>query len=345
VSEPIRFDVVTPTVGRPSLATMLLALDRSEGPRPASVFVVDDRMEPVGPLSIPALPHGLAPHIRVVRSAVRGPAGARNTGWRAGDAEWVAFLDDDVVPSLGWLSDLQADLAGLPADVAASQGRIHVPLPEGRRPTDWERNVKGLEVAMWATADMAYRRSALAQVGGFDERFPRAYREDADLGLRVVDAGYRIVRGGRHILHPVRPAGPWVSIRLQAGNADDAMMRVKHGPRWRERAGVARGRRPRHLAVAATGMASLGGALTGSFRMGLLGAAAWLAGTAELAWARIGPGPRTAREIMTVVATSVPMPFAATYHWLRGLVRAHRVLTPRGRPLAASSRPTAGTVP
>ena len=44
---------------------------------------------------------------------------------------------------------------------------------------------------------MAYRRDVLAAVGGFDERFPRAYREDADLGLRVVGAGWRIVRGAR----------------------------------------------------------------------------------------------------------------------------------------------------
>ena len=32
---------------------------------------------------------------------------------------------------------------------------------------------------------MAYRRAALVAVDGFDERFPRAYREDADLALRV----------------------------------------------------------------------------------------------------------------------------------------------------------------
>ena len=32
---------------------------------------------------------------------------------------------------------------------------------------------------------MAYRRTALEAVGGFDERFPRAFREDADLALRV----------------------------------------------------------------------------------------------------------------------------------------------------------------
>src|SRR5215211_1299067 len=181
--------------------------------------------------------------------AAAGPAAARNAGWRRASAEWVAFLDDDVVPSPSWLADLAADLEGLGADVAASQGRIVVPMPEGRRPTDWERNVRGLETARWATAEMAYRRAVLVEVGGFDERFPRAYREDADLGLRVVGAGHRIVDGWRVVTHPVRPAGRLVSVRLQAGNADDVLMLGLHGAGWRARAGVPRGRRPRHLAV------------------------------------------------------------------------------------------------
>ena len=42
-------------------------------------------------------------------------------------------------------------------------------------------------------------------MNGFDERFRRAYREDADIALRVFDAGYRIEKGSRSIQHPVRP--------------------------------------------------------------------------------------------------------------------------------------------
>src|SRR5919199_608834 len=106
----------------------------------------------------------------------------------------------------GWRAALERDLSELPWDVAASHGRVRVPLPQGRRPTDWERNVAGLERARWATADIAYRRDALAEVGGFDERSPRAYREDADLGLRGTAAGWRIAAGARAVLHPVPPA-------------------------------------------------------------------------------------------------------------------------------------------
>jgi histidinol-phosphate phosphatase family protein len=291
----VSWTVVIPSSGRPSLDALLERL----GPD-VPVIVVRDR-------------------------ARRGPAAARNAGWRRARTEWVVFLDDDVLPSPAWRDDLEADLAVAGDDVGGVQGRIEVPLPD--RPTDWERNVGGLESARWATADMAYRRSALAAVGGFDERFPRAYREDADLGLRVTEAGWRIVDGRRTVVHPVGRARAWVSLAKQAGNADDALMRALHGSGWRERAGVPRGRRPRHLAVA------LAGLLAPRSRVA---AAAWALGTAELAWARIAPGPRTPREVATMLWTSALMPFFAAAWWLRGWLTLPSTLQsrPRRRPAA-----------
>ena len=328
------FDVVVPTLGRPSLQSLLEALGRSTGPRSGRVVVVHDGPRRSQP-RLPRLPSDLS--VEVATGTASGPAAARNVGWRACRAEWVAFLDDDVVPDRDWLQRLADDLSAAGPEVAASQGRLRVPLPRGRRPTDWERNVAGLESARWATADMAYRRSALAQVGGFDERFPRAFREDADLALRVVAAGYRIEQGRRTAAHPVRPAGPWVSVRLQAGNADDALMRALHGRGWHERAGAPRGRLPAHVAVTAAALVGLAGAVRRRPAPARLGALGWLAGTAELAWARIAPGPRTPREVATMVATSVAIPPAAVFHRLRGELSARHLPSRRkgrGRPEA-----------
>ena len=293
------YEIVIPTSGRPSLDALLDAIGSED------VIVVDDRRERSEPLT--------TRDVNIVAGPARGPAAARNAGWRAARAEWVAFLDDDVVPPPDWRARLADDVAAAGPHVAATQGRIVVPVPE--RPTDWERNVVGLEHAQWATADMAYRRDVLAAIGGFDERFPRAYREDADLGLRVIGAGWEIVHGRRHVVHPVRPAPPWISLTKQAGNADDVLMRRLHGRDWRERAGVPPGRRPRHLAIVASALLSLRWRFV---------AAVWLAGTAELAWARIAPGPRTPREIATMLWTSAAMPFVATAWWLRGLRGASR---------------------
>ncbi|MCZ9353147.1 transferase, partial [Streptomyces mutabilis] len=44
----------------------------------------------------------------------------------------------------------------------------------------------------------------------------------------------------------------------------------------------------------------------------------WAAGTAEFAWARIAPGPRTRDEVTAMLATSALIPPAATWHRLAG---------------------------
>ncbi|WP_433271937.1 glycosyltransferase family 2 protein [Actinosynnema sp. CS-041913] len=310
------YAVVIPTVGRDSLSVILDALEHGSGPPPREVIVVDDRPTP-GPLP----PTRAA---RVLRSGGRGPAAARNAGWRAACCEWIAFLDDDVVPPRDWKRRLADDLDGLGLDVAGSQARITVPLPEDRRPTDWERGTAGLADARWITADMAYRRAALVHVGGFDERFPRAYREDAELALRLLDEGYRIVRGSRETTHPVRRSDFFASLRQQRGNADDALMRRLLGEGWRSRIGGHPGRLRRHTLTTAAGVLTVVLGLLRS-RAALVTGAVWAALTARFAAERIAPGPRTPDEVLRMVVTSVAIPPAACAHRVRGELR-HRAV-------------------
>jgi histidinol-phosphate phosphatase family protein len=311
---PPSYDLVIPTIRRPALGRLLEALAGQEGLRAGAVWVVDDRGHGQRLQAPPGLP------VHVLRGRRRGPAAARNVGWRSSGADWVVFLDDDVVTEDGWAGDLAKDLAAVEPDVAGVQGRVEVPLPSDRPPTDWERNVAGLERARWVTADMAYRRAVLRAVGGFDERFPRAYREDTDLALRILDAGYRLVVGRRRVRHPVRPV-PWTtSIRLQAGNADDVLMRALHGPAWRDRAQAPRGRLGLHLATTALGLTGAAGLATRRPAVAAAGLTGFAALTAAFAWERIAPGPRTPREIAAHLATSVAIPPAAAAHWARGWV-------------------------
>ena len=320
------YSVVVPTVGRPQLLRCLRALATSTttGPAPQRVIVVDDRTAAAPPLSTASVPE-LSDLTELVelRSGGRGPAAARNTGWVVARTPWVVFLDDDVEVTHSWRDDLAADLAGASPDVGGVQGRIDVPLPRDRRPTDNERGTAGLAGSRWITADMAYRRAALERVRGFDERFRRAYREDADIALRVEAAGYWLVRGGRRTVHPVRPARWWASVRAQAGNADDALMRVLHGEGWRRRAGAPAGRRSRHLAISAAGLSALALAASGRGKLAACTALGGSVGIAELAAARVRPGPGGLREVAAMLATSVAIPPAAAYHWTSGLVR-HR---------------------
>lgn len=349
-ARPVAYAVVVPSIGRPSLDRLLETLVARRGEAgaagPAEVVVADDRRLPragagdevPAPLDLGAA--GRALGARVVRTGGRGPAAARNAGWRSSAAPWVVFLDDDVELPAGWGELLARDLATAAPRTGGVQGRLHVPLPADRRPTDWERGTAGLERAAWATADMAYRRVALEEVGGFDERFPRAYREDADLALRVRDAGWELVRGARTTTHPVRPADDAVSLRVQAGTRDDATFRALHGPRWRERAETGRGRLAWHVATVAAAGVGVGGLLARRPRVAALGALAWAGLTAQFLGRRLVPGPRPGDdafgpELRRMAWTSAAIPFAAVGHRVAGTLAARRGLDPWPPPLAA----------
>jgi histidinol-phosphate phosphatase family protein len=308
------FTVVVPTIGRDSVHRLLAELDGSSGPRPSAVILVDDRADPAAALSVTTrLP------ITVLRSGGRGPAAARNAGWRAGRTEWICFLDDDVVPQANWFTALADDLADAEArGVAGSQAVIEVPRAGGRRPTDDERRTQRLSDAKWITADMAYRRSALVAVGGFDERFPRAYREDSDVALRITQLGKMIAQGSRRSTHPVAKATPMGSVRAQIGNRDDALMRRKHGWRWRSAIGEGRGRLPTHAVTTAAAFTALAAVIAGRWRVARLAGALWAALTVEFAARRFFSGPRTSVEATRMLWTSAAIPVVAVLHRIRG---------------------------
>jgi Glycosyl transferase family 2 len=301
--------VVIPTIGRSSLHRLLTALARQPVPV-GRIIVVDDRRSPVSHLPVP---ESLAARTTVHSSGGRGPAAARNVGWQAAESPWIVFLDDDVVPSPTWALQLGGDLA-VDHDVAATQGRIVVPLPGGRQPTDRERNVARLEEAEWITADMAVRRAALADVAGFDERFRRAYREDSDFALRLRGRGWRLERGARRSTHPVQPAPWWASVSAQRGNRDDALMLALHGRSWRPD----RGRRTCHTVITAAAVTAAVLVRCGHRRLAGIATSVWFVGTAEFAVVRIAAGPRRVPEVMTMLLTSVLIPPTATAYWAVG---------------------------
>jgi histidinol-phosphate phosphatase family protein len=92
--------------------------------------------------------------------------------------------------------------------------------------------------------------------------------------------------------------------------------------------------------VAGAGALAAGLSLDGRPRAAAAAALAWAAGTGELALARIAPGPRTAREVATMLLTSVAMPFAAAWQCGRGLARLPGLLR-AGGPTGAPGAPPA----
>ncbi|BBZ24086.1 glycosyltransferase family 2 protein [Mycolicibacter hiberniae] len=300
------YALVIPTIGRPSLNRLLAALGEGARLPAGEVIIVDDR--PGRPAPLWPTTGFLA--ITGLRSGGRGPAAARNVGWQAARADWICFLDDDVVPGRNWCERLETDLCDAGPDVVGSQARIVVPRPAYRCPFDHERRTLRLADARWITADMAYRREALVACGGFDERFPRAYREDADIALCLTKAGGRITVGTRETARPIAGRGSDTSrvlssVGVQRGNRDDELMRREHGHGWRAAIGEGRGRLPLHLIACAAAMGGILGLL--GRRRGLLRPRwpAWLGITVDFALRRIAAGPRSRREAIATVISSM----------------------------------------
>src|SRR5690606_9508356 len=80
------------------------------------------------------------------------------------------------------------------------------------------------------------RKRVLERIGGFDEGFRMAWREDSDLHFRLLRCGARIARApDAVVVHPVRPA-PWgVSLRQQRKVMFDALLFKKHRALYRSR--------------------------------------------------------------------------------------------------------------
>jgi GT2 family glycosyltransferase len=205
----LRVSVVVPTCGRAELLERCLAaLERQSLPRDEYEIIVADDSR--------------------LRS---GPAAARNRGWRRARAAIVAFTDDDTVPDPQWL---EHGLEAMKSGADAATGRTVMPIPD--QPTDYERDAQGLERAEFVTANCFVQKRVLETLGGFDEGFRLAWREDSDLHFRLLRMGARLVHAPRAVVvHPVRPAGWGVSLKQQRKVMYDALLFRKHRALYRER--------------------------------------------------------------------------------------------------------------
>ena len=325
-ADALRISVVIPTYRRPDLLCRCLsAVFAQRLERGAfEVIVVDDGHTADTQAVVEAFQmQPDAPSLRLIRPRRgRGPAVARNAGWRAAYGKVIAFTDDDTVPDPDWLAN--GERALVPGLVALC-GRVAVPPARPRRddapyrPTDHELMTRGLESAEFVTANAFVRRSALLTVGGFDERFQRAWREDSDLQFRLMrDAGPVGRSEAPVVLHPVRPERWGVCLRQQKNVFFDALLYKKHPRLYRERIlpsppwayyGIVA------LTLAAPPLWAAG--IGGSAVVSLLLA---LGGVLRLAGRRLRHTARTPEHVVEMVLTSALIPFLSVYWRLRGAI-------------------------
>ncbi len=174
--------------------------------QPDEVVVVDDGSTDD---SVTWLRDQAGPAVRVVeRRAAGGFAVAVNAGLAAvRDADAVALVNTDVVLAEDWLQRMVAALEATPEAGAVASKMVVLDRPEvvddagdtlrrdgvceqrghGRR----DKRAWDAPGEVWGACAGAalYRRVALDEVGGFDERYGM-YLEDVDLALRLRRAGW-----------------------------------------------------------------------------------------------------------------------------------------------------------
>jgi len=111
----------------------------------------------------------------------------RNMGVRSAAGDIIVFTDSGCYPDDGWLARLTAPIR---AGEAVSAGRTLATADRGM----YDNPLRGAHADGYLnecpTINMAFRRVAYDEVGGFDENF--AYGSDIDFSWRLTDVGYRI---------------------------------------------------------------------------------------------------------------------------------------------------------
>jgi glycosyltransferase involved in cell wall biosynthesis len=323
VTQPLDCSVVVPTFRRDrELARLLVALAAQDlPPSRFEVIVVDDACSPSTPGVVAAVRERYPDlNLRLIAGERRGPAAARNTGWRAAGGDVIALIDDDAYPAgATWLRRGLAALAD--QALAGVGGRVAVPI-DGP-PTDFQRNVKQLEHGVFLTCNAFYRRSALEAVGGFDERFRLPFREDSDLQFRLQAQGLRLAMlDAPVVIHPAPPGRFGISLRLQRYSFQNALIYKKHPRRYRAEL---ESHPPLHY-YAALGL--LAGSLAALIRrrrgLAAMLLAGWLAVEARFFLQRAAGTSHRPLHLLDLAVTSVLIPPLSVYWRLRGALH-HRV--------------------
>lgn len=313
--------VVIPTCLRPALLQRCLDALTQQTIDPAAweLIVVDDARADATRLQMRKFAErmGGAPRVLYLRpNGTRGPAAARNAGWGAARGVVIAFTDDDTIPDRNWL---RHGLHAMAHGAAAVRGRVDVPTEPPL--TGHARMPKGLEQAEFVTANCFVRRSAMLEVGGFDERFQRAWREDSDLHFKLLRHYGPVPLAPLAVVqHPVREV-PWrVSLKQQANLMFDALLFKKHPQLYRVKMGRVHAP-PNYYAIVFGTLAALVAGFADEPGWVAVFTALVIGFVADFAHRRLEGRSRDRRHVIEMLATSFAIPFLSLYWRLAGAVR------------------------
>lgn len=317
--------VVIPTYQQPALLLKCLdALGRQKLPSTQFEIIVVDEGNTVETANAVSLfdrqmaRDDKALTIRYVAQPQRqGMAAARNRGWQEAKGRFIAFTDEDCVPGPDWLS---AALSDFQRGAQVLSGRMQVFLPN--QPTPLDRTATLLRKAEFMAANCFCRKAVLERVGGFEEAFDIAWREDSDLQFKLIQAGVPISKCPEAVVtHQIR-ACPWYGLlQDERNNRYDALLYKRHPDLFRERIPTYRQQVLHYYATVLSLLAGVVAVTTGHYAPGLIGWSIWGILCADLIRRHLPQSPLSWTMTRYIVLTALAIPFLSVYWRLYGAVK------------------------
>ncbi|MGD0645059.1 MAG: glycosyltransferase family 2 protein [Candidatus Bathyarchaeia archaeon] len=166
-----RISIVIVSYNRPREVQETVRSLFNQSVKPFEILVIDDGSDPPLKMAVDF------PDFKLIRfDKEQGLSNSRNFGINAAKGEYVAFLDDDTVPSQHWLEAVQNGISS-GADVMGGPLR---PLYKARPPSWWTEkdfgymagvgNIYGQRI--WG-ANMIFKKNVFNKIGFFDSRLGR----------------------------------------------------------------------------------------------------------------------------------------------------------------------------
>jgi glycosyltransferase involved in cell wall biosynthesis len=198
-----RIAVCIPTYKRPEgLRRLLLALARQESipDGDVTIIVIDNEGSPATKTLCDSVATKLTFKVIYCTEPRRGLSHVRNRAVAAARlcAEFLVFIDDDEVPSPGWLNSLRGCQSKYFADVVAGPVVPYFTSSVPRWIQDGRYFHKGghetgavLKEA--STSNVLIRMEVFDRIGSFDDRFALTGGEDSDFFIRAHAFGVRMI--------------------------------------------------------------------------------------------------------------------------------------------------------
>ncbi|GAA4451720.1 glycosyltransferase [Nibrella saemangeumensis] len=249
----------------------------------------------------------------------RGMAAARNRGWKAARGRIIAFTEDDCLPQPDWLSNA---LAIFKRGAQVISGQVRVPIKH--RTAHHDRSTAFIDSINFVTTNCFCLRSIIQRVGGFEEQFDIAWREDSDLQFKLLQLGVTILKcPDVRIIHPIQQSSWWSSLKEERKQSYDALLYKRHPELFKQRIPVYRSLVVRYYASVISVLIGLLALMMGNVFMAGAGFALWFVLSLSLIINRLTTSGAGAdlKNFSYAVLTGLATPFLSVYWRLHGAVK------------------------